>query len=81
VPWVRTMAAELSCKPLNSSPGGGAVTLVLEAKVPGLREHLLRTSVKREDLMAERTRGLNRLHGLLRVLVPGGVALYTKSSE
>src|SRR5215203_6649544 len=28
----------------------------------------------REDLVAERTRALNRLHGLLRDLVPGGVA-------
>ncbi len=31
-------------------------------------------SEKREDLVAERTRALNRLHGLLRDLVPGGVA-------
>src|SRR5215217_7167381 len=31
-------------------------------------------SERREDLVAERTRALNRLHGLLRVLVPGGVA-------
>jgi transposase len=30
-------------------------------------------SERREDLVAERTRGLNRLHGLLRDLVPGGV--------
>src|SRR5215212_1432972 len=30
-------------------------------------------SERREDLVAERTRALNRLHGLLRVLVPGGV--------
>jgi transposase len=29
---------------------------------------------KREDLVAERTRALNRLHGLLRDLLPGGVA-------
>jgi transposase len=29
---------------------------------------------RREDLVAERTRALNRLHGLLRDLVPGGVA-------
>ncbi len=28
---------------------------------------------RREDLVAERTRALNRLHGLLRDLVPGGV--------
>ena len=33
--------------------------------------HLL--SERREDLVAERTRALNRLHGLLRDLVPGGV--------
>jgi transposase len=31
-------------------------------------------SERREDLVAERTRTLNRLHGLLRDLVPGGVA-------
>ena len=34
--------------------------------------HLL--SGRREDLVAERTRAFNRLHGLLRDLVPGGVA-------
>ena len=33
--------------------------------------HLL--SDRREDLVAERTRAFNRLHGLLRDLVPGGV--------
>ena len=31
-------------------------------------------SERREDLVAERTRGLNRLHGLLRDIVPGGIA-------
>jgi transposase len=31
-------------------------------------------SERREDLVAERTRALKRLHGLLRDLVPGGVA-------
>jgi transposase len=31
-------------------------------------------SESREDLVAERTRALNRLHGLLRDLLPGGVA-------
>jgi transposase len=31
-------------------------------------------SERREDLVAERTRSLNRLHGLLRDLLPGGVA-------
>jgi transposase len=31
-------------------------------------------SERREDLVAERTRALNRLHGLLRDLVPGGVS-------
>ncbi len=31
-------------------------------------------SERREDLLAERTRALNRLHGFLRDLVPGGVA-------
>ena len=31
-------------------------------------------SERREDLVAERTRALNHLHGLLRYLLPGGVA-------
>src|SRR5215212_6168153 len=31
-------------------------------------------SERREDLVTERTRALNRLHGLLRDLVPGGIA-------
>jgi transposase len=31
-------------------------------------------SERREDLVAERTRALNRLHGLLRDLLPGGVS-------
>jgi transposase len=31
-------------------------------------------SERREDLVAERTRALNRLHGLIRDLVPGGIA-------
>src|SRR5918998_17117 len=31
-------------------------------------------SERREDLVAERTRALNRLHGLLQDLLPGGVA-------
>jgi transposase len=37
-------------------------------------EALRLLSERREDLVAERTRALNRLHGLLRDLVPGGVA-------
>jgi transposase len=37
-------------------------------------EMLRLLSERREDLVAERTRALNRLHGLLRDLVPGGVA-------
>ncbi len=36
-------------------------------------EALRLLSERREDLVAERTRSLNRLHGLLRDLVPGGV--------
>jgi transposase len=36
-------------------------------------EALRLLSERREDLVAERTRALNRLHGLLRDLVPGGV--------
>ena len=37
-------------------------------------EALRLLSERRGDLVAERTRALNRLHGLLRDLVPGGVA-------
>jgi transposase len=37
-------------------------------------EALRLLSERREDLVAERTRALNRLHGLLRDLLPGGVA-------
>jgi transposase len=37
-------------------------------------EMLRLLSERREDLVAERTRALNRLHGLLRDLLPGGVA-------
>ncbi len=37
-------------------------------------ETLRLLSERREDLVAERTRALNRLHALLRDLVPGGVA-------
>jgi transposase len=41
---------------------------------PEDRTEVLRLlSERREDLVAERTRLLNRLHGLLRDLVPGGV--------
>ena len=40
----------------------------------GSSEVLRLLSERREDLVAERTRALNRLHGLLRDLVPGGVA-------
>jgi transposase len=36
-------------------------------------EALRLLSERREDLVAERTRALNRLHGLLRDLVPGGL--------
>src|SRR5829696_5192196 len=37
-------------------------------------EALRLLSERREDLVAERTRAFNRLHGLLRDLVPGGIA-------
>jgi transposase len=47
----------------------------LAAVDPGADSEVLRLlSERREDLVAERTRALNRLHGLLRDLVPGGVA-------
>src|SRR5215204_217319 len=47
----------------------------LAAVDPEIGSEVLRLlSERREDLVAERTRALNRLHGLLRDLVPGGVA-------
>jgi transposase len=46
----------------------------LAAVDPETASELLRLlSERRENLVAERTRALNRLHGLLRDLVPGGV--------
>ncbi len=47
----------------------------LAAVDPEIGSEVLRLlSERREDLVAERTRALNRLHGLLRDLIPGGVA-------
>jgi transposase len=47
----------------------------LAAVDPEASSEVLRLlSERREDLVGERTRALNRLHGLLRDLVPGGVA-------
>jgi transposase len=47
----------------------------LAAMNPEADSEVLRLlSERREDLVAERTRALNRLHGLLRDLLPGGVA-------
>src|SRR5215218_4155377 len=47
----------------------------LAAVDPEAESEVLRLlSERREDLVAERTRALNRLHGLLRDLLPGGVA-------
>jgi transposase len=47
----------------------------LAAVDPEASSEVLRLlSERREDLVAERTRAFNRLHGLLRDLVPGGVA-------
>src|SRR5215212_9028389 len=46
----------------------------LAAVDPEAASEVLRLlSQRREDLVAERTRALNRLHGLLRELLPGGV--------
>jgi transposase len=46
----------------------------LAAVNPEAASEVLRLlSERREDLVAERTRALNRLHGLLRDLLPGGV--------
>src|ERR687889_2865997 len=46
----------------------------LAAVDPEIGSEVLRLlSERREDLVAERTRALNRLHGLLRNLLPGGV--------
>ena len=48
---------------------------LLAAVGPEVGSEVLRLlSERREDLVAERTRALNRLHGLLRNLLPGGVA-------
>jgi transposase len=48
---------------------------LLAAVDPEVGSEVLRLlSERREDLVAERTRALNRLHGLLRDLLPGGVA-------
>jgi len=47
----------------------------LAAVDPEIGSEVLRLlSERREDLVAERTRALNRLHGLVRDLLPGGVA-------
>jgi transposase len=47
----------------------------LAAVDPEAASEVLRLlSERREDLVAERTRALNRLHGLLRDLLPGGIA-------
>ena len=73
--WERFMS-ELCEEHIGPSDGGGSdpgevsVTATLQAASEVLR--LL--SERREDLVAERTRALNRLHGLLRDLVPGGVS-------
>jgi transposase len=55
---------------LAASRNGRLATVDPEATSEVLR--LL--SERREDLVAERTRALNRLHGLLRDLLPGGVS-------
>jgi transposase len=55
---------------LAASRNGRLAAVEREAPSEALR--LL--SERREDLVAERTRALNRLHGLLRDLLPGGVA-------
>ena len=47
---------------------------LVEVDAEAASEVLRLLSERREDLVAERTRALNRLHGLLRDLVPGGVA-------
>jgi transposase len=48
----------------------------LAAVDPEAASEVLRLlSERREDLVAERTRALNRLHGILRDLLPGGVAV------
>jgi transposase len=55
---------------LAASRNGRLATVDPDADSEALR--LL--SERREDLVAERTRALNRLHGLLRDLLPGGMA-------
>jgi transposase len=55
---------------LAASRNDGLVVVDPEAA----SEVLSLLSERREDLVAERTRALNRLHGLLRDLLPGGLA-------
>jgi transposase len=55
---------------LAASRNGRLAPVDLEAD----SEVLSLLSERREDLVAERTRALNRLHGLLRDLVPSGVS-------
>jgi transposase len=48
-------------------------TLLAQVDPEAAPETLRLLSERREDLVAEHTRALNRFHGLLRDLVPGGV--------
>src|SRR5215204_3327511 len=77
--WVRVLSSGNARKndgvdalatALAASRNGRLAAVDPEAASEALR--LL--SERREDLVAERTRALNRLHALLRDLIPGGVA-------
>jgi transposase len=77
--WVRV----LSTGNARKNDGLDAIATALAASRNGrlaavdpeaASEALRLLSERREDLVAERTRALNRLHGLLRDLLPGGVA-------
>jgi len=65
MPWLDALATALAASRNER----------LAAVDPEADSEVLRLlSERREDLVAERTRALNRLHGFLRDLVPGGVA-------
>jgi transposase len=77
--WVRVLSSGNARK--NDGVDALAIALAasrnerLAAVDPEAASEVLRLlSERREDLVAERTRAFNRLHGLLRDLVPGGVA-------
>jgi transposase len=82
-PKLSARVRELSTGNARKNDGVDALATALAASRNGrlasvdpeaASEALRLLSERREDLVAERTRALNRLHGLLRDLLPGGVA-------